>query len=123
MSCRLSGLLLSLFIVLLILIPNLYAQFTWKVSAESGYFSSSGEQLQNKSDVLNRMECQSGYKHHTKNNLAKINLKIKPEFYGFRKQLFTFKFFLSLLTLGLIILVTDLMSYQILIKHLIYLAS
>lgn len=87
--------LFYIIILLILLTVNLIAQISWKGSVEAGSFSSSINNINNKHDLLYRLEGQAGYKYANNNNLAKLNIKLNPEFYGINADISTLKFSLD----------------------------
>jgi hypothetical protein len=78
--------LISLF-VLTTFCSSAYTQFVWKIKTETGYYSSQGSLLNNQDDILIRLDADLKYKYRNNNNVASVDMKILPEFYGLENQL------------------------------------
>lgn len=66
-------------------------QLGWKLSAETGYYNSSGTDLIKQNDLLAKLEGQIKFEHKENSSTALFQLKIRPEYYGFEKQLQSLK--------------------------------
>lgn len=84
--------LFIIFNLVLLLPPNLTAQFNLQGNLESGFYKSVGDFLPNESNLLFALEGKLGYKFKKENTEAAFELKVKPEWFGLNKKLFSFKF-------------------------------
>ena len=84
--------LLAAVFYLLLFSPFISAQFSYQVNAELGFYNSKSKFLYEENDLLARLEGKIAYIYEKDNTAASFQLKVRPEFYGFKKQLASFKF-------------------------------
>lgn len=60
----------------------LFAQIGMKLSAETGFFSSSGTSISTNSHITFRFDAQGSYKFVDQKNNWNLKLRIRPKFYG-----------------------------------------
>lgn len=68
-----------------------YGQLSWKINGEMGFFRSAVTGLNEDRDILSRLDAQLKYKYQYENREASLNLRVRPELYGFDNALSTIK--------------------------------
>ena len=73
-------------------ISSASAQLSYQLNSELGFYNSSTDVLREEKGLLARFEGKLSYLYETENTSVSFHVKARPEFYGFNKQLTSFKF-------------------------------
>lgn len=83
--------ILTLFLILSVS-PKLFSQFSVQGNVESGFYKSMGDFLSKESDLIIALEGKLDYRFEHENTEASFELKTRPEWFGLKKDLLSFKF-------------------------------